>query len=376
MIAKIYNNTQLIKIVRVLGIIIVISAMKNVQQAYVSKHMLFKKFFFSTIGGTFLAAFVGIYMAYAGYGVWALVVQQITNIVIGTLVLWITVDWKPVRKFSYQRLKILFSYGWKLLISSLINTLYDNIRQLVIGKVYSSSDLAYYNKGQQFPNLAVNNINASIDSVLLPIMSSVQEDKENVKIMTRKAIKTSSYFMWPIMMGLCVVAEPLIRILLTDKWLSAVPFLRIFCVIYAFQPIQTSNLNAIKAVGRSDLFLKLEIVKKSIGMLILFVVFDKGVMVIAESLLLYAFIAQVLNSQPNKKLLNYSYIEQLRDIIPFIVMSLIMAGIVHLISFLNISDVVMLLSQVIVGAVVYTIESYIMKIDIFMLAIKIFKKKI
>lgn len=192
-IASFYNNPSLCNLTRVLGITIVISAVKNVQQAYVSRHLIFKKFFFSTLIGTIVAAISGIWMAYHGFGTWALVAQQLVNTTIDTFVLWITVKWRPTMEFSFERLEGLFSYGWKLLVSALIDTVYNNVRQLIIGKYYSSSELAYYNRGKQIPNVAISNINTSIDSVLLPVMASEQDDPERIRSMTRRSIKISIF---------------------------------------------------------------------------------------------------------------------------------------------------------------------------------------
>ena len=268
-IAKFYNDYSLTPIIRVISLTIIVSGVKGIQQSYVSKNMLFKRFFYSTLGGTIFSAFLGISLAYAGLGVWAIVVQQLSNTAIDTLILWITVKWRPKKMFSWNRLKSLLSFGWKMLASCLLDTIYNNVRSLIIGKMYSSSDLAYYNQGNQFPNVIVNNINTSIDSVLFPTLAKEQEDKERVKNMTRRAIKTSTYVMAPIMMGLAFCAKPVVQIVLTEKWLPCVPFLQIFCIAYMFQPIHTSNLNAIKAMGRSDLFLKLEIAKKIVGVTVL-----------------------------------------------------------------------------------------------------------
>ena len=284
-IAAFYKTPELTPVVRVLSLILIISGVKNVQQAYVSKNMLFKKFFFSTLGGTIGAAIVGITMAYLGFGVWALVAQMLFNTAVDTTILWITVKWRPKKMFSLQRLKGLFSYGWKLLVSSLIDTVYNDLRQLIIGKIYSKSDLAQYNQGKKFPALIVTNINTSIDSVLLPTMSKAQDSANTVKNMTRRAIKTSTYLMMPFMVGLAVCAEPLVRLIITEKWLPCVPFLRIFCFTYAFYPIHTANLNAIKAMGRSDLFLKLEIVKKIVGLAAILSTMWISVMAMAYSLL-------------------------------------------------------------------------------------------
>lgn len=231
-IAAFYDDATLTPLVRVISLTIVISGVKGIQQSYVSRNMLFKRFFFATLGGTIFSAFLGIGFAYAGFGVWAIVVQQLSNTTIDTLILWLTVKWRPKKMFSWQRLKGLLTFGWKLLASSLLNTVYNNLRSLIIGKLYSSADLAYYNQADKFPNVIVSNINSSIDSVLLPTMASAQDDHVRVKAMTRRAIKTSTYIMAPLMMGLAFCAEPVVRLVLTDKWLPCVPFLRIFCITY------------------------------------------------------------------------------------------------------------------------------------------------
>ena len=353
LIAAFYNSDELVPVVRVLGLTLVISGVKNVQQAYVSRTMQFKRFFFATLGGTIGAAIIGIAMAYYGFGVWALVTQQIFNATVDTIILWVTVKWRPKRMFSWKRLKDLFSFGWKLLASALLETFYNNIRQLIIGKLYTSADLAQYNRGKQFPDLIVSNINTSIDSVLLPVMSKSQDDPKQIKSMTRRSIKTSTYIMAPLMMGLAFCAESIVGLILTDKWLPCVPFLRIFCITYMFYPIHTANLNAIKAMGRSDLFLKLEIAKKVVGIALLLSTMWFGVMAMAYSLLIGSVLSQIINSWPNRKLLNYGYLEQLKDILPGIVLAVFMGCCVNLVSLFNLSNVVTLLIQIPLGAAIY-----------------------
>lgn len=364
-IASFYKDESLTAIVRVVSITLIISGVKGIQQAYVSRHMLFKRFFFSTIGGTIASAFIGIMMAYAGYGVWALVIQQLSNMTVDTLILWITVKWRPKKMFSWKRLKELFSFGWKLLCSSLIDTVYTNIRSLIIGKMYSAADLAYYNQGEKFPKLIVGNINSSIDSVLLPTMSNAQDDKERVKNMTRRAIKTSTYIMAPLMMGLAFCAEPIVKLVLTDKWLECVPYMRIFCITYMFYPIHTSNLNAINALGRSDLFLKLEIEKKIVGIVLLLSTMWFGVKAMAYSLLVSCMLSQMINSGPNKKLLGYGYLEQLKDILPGILLALGMGVCVYFIEYIQMPTILTLIVQVAVGGTIYVSLSKIFKLDSF-----------
>ncbi len=364
-IALFYNDITLTSVIRVLSLTIVISGVKGIQQAYVSRNMLFKRFFYSTIGGTIFSAFLGIGMAYAGLGVWALVAQQLSNTAIDTIILWITVKWRPRKAFSWKRLRTLLTFGWKLLISALLDTSYNNLRNLIIGKLYSSADLAFYNQGDKFPKVIVTNINTSIDSVLLPTMSSAQDDKERVKQMTRRAIKTSTYVMAPLMMGLAFCAEPIVRIVLTDKWLPCIPFLRIFCITYMFWPVHTANLNAINAMGRSDWFLKLEIIKKIMGMTILLSTMWFGVMAMAYSLLLSSVLSQIINSWPNRILLGYGYLEQVRDFAPGILLAVGMGICVYCIGFLPLPIVVTLVIQIIVGAAIYIIVSALMKLEEF-----------
>lgn len=365
LIAHFYNDMELVPIIRVLSLTLVVSGVKNVQQAYVSRNLLFKKFFYVTLGGSITAAIVGITMAYAGYGVWALVAQQLVNVTMSTIILWFTVKWRPQLAFSFSRLKSLFSFGWKLLVSALIDTVYNDIRQLIIGKLYSESDLAFYNRGRQFPNLVVTNINTSIDSVLLPTMSKEQDDPARIKSMTRRAIRTSTYIMAPMMIGLAVCAEPLIRLLLTEKWLGCVVFLRIFCVSYLFYPIHTSNLNAIKAMGRSDLFLKMEIMKKLLGMIFVVSTMFISVEAMAYSLLINTLFSTMINSFPNKKLLQYSWFEQMKDILPNIGLALLMGVPVLLMQYLPLPTIVVLILQVIAGAVIYIGLSALLKLEIF-----------
>jgi len=364
-IASFYDDPSLTPVVRVLGLTIVISGVKNVQQAYVSRHMLFHRFFYATLGGTIGAAFLGIYLAYNGFGVWALVAQQVFNVAMDTLILWITVKWRPIAAFSLERLKQLYSYGWKLLVSMLLETVYNEIRQLIIGKMYTKSDLAYYNRAKQFPQFITSNINTSINSVLFPALSSAQDDRERVKAMTRRAIKISTYIMAPMMMGLAACASPIVQIILTDKWLPCVPYLIIFCITFMFYPIHTANLNAIKAMGRSDLFLKLEIIKKIIGMVILLLTMRFGVLVMAYSLLVTSFINQIINSLPNKDILGYSYSDQIRDILPGLLLSVGMGLIVHCVVFLHLNKYLTLLIQIFLGAGIYVSGSMAFHIDSF-----------
>lgn len=363
-IADFYKNATLTPVIRVISLTLVISGVKNIQQAYVSRNLLFKRFFYATLGGTIFSAFLGIAMAYNGLGVWALVAQQLSNATIDTIILWLTVKWRPKKAFSWARLRALLGFAWKMLASSLLDTVYNNLRSLIIGRAYSSADLAYYNQGQKFPLVIVTNINTSIDSVLLPVMANEQDDRERVKAMTRKAIQTSSFIMWPAMVGLAVCARPLVSLILTDKWLPCVPFLQIFCVTYAFYPVHTANLNAIKALGRSDMFLKLEIAKKLVGLLSIFITMPFGVLAMAIGLLVTTPVSAFINAFPNRVLLHYSFKDQIKDLAPYIVLSGFMGLCIYPIQYLPISAAVILLFQIVAGTAVYMVGAKVLRFNV------------
>ncbi|MCQ2418836.1 MAG: lipopolysaccharide biosynthesis protein [Clostridia bacterium] len=366
LVAKFYGNSDLTALVRVCGLTLIVSGVKSVQHAYISRHMLFKRFFFASLGGTLIAAAVGISMAYMGYGAWAIVMQNLVDATLDTIILWFTVKWRPKKMFSFLRLKGLFSYGWKMLVSGLIDTVYNKLRTLIIGKQYSEDDLAFYHKGDSFPSLFVTNINTAIDSVLLPTMSKAQDDKAVVRQMTRRSIKTSTYILMPIMMGLAVCAEPVIRILFTAKWLPCVFFLRVFCFSYAFYPIHTANLNAIKAVGRSDIFLKLEIIKKTVNIAAILATMFISVKAMALSVIFTSISGQIINSWPNKKLLGYSYLNQVKDMLPSILLSCFMGAVVYSVTLLPVSnDWLILAIQVPLGIMIYVLGSILFKMEIY-----------
>lgn len=374
-IADFYDNTDLTAVIRVLSLTLIISGVKNVQQAYVSKNMLFKRFFFATLGGMIVSAIIGITMAYRGFGVWALVAQYLSSAAMDTIILWFTVKWRPNYCFAPKRLKSLFSFGSRMLVSSLIDTVYLDIRQLIIGKMYTPSDLAYYNKGEQFPKLIISNINSSISSVLFPTIAQAQGDTSVVKSMTRRAIKMSTYIMAPLMIGLAATGDIVIELLLTEKWLPCVPYLVIFCITNMFYPINSANLNALKAMGRSDWFLRLEVIKKAVGMSVLLVTMWHGPLVMCASGIITSVISQIINAWPNKKLLNYSILEQWQDIAPSILLASAMGVSVWFLGgMLDLSPILKLIAQVMFGGVFYVAGSLVFKLEPFQYALNVLKR--
>ena len=377
-IAYVYDDKSLVDIIRVAGILILISGVKGVQQAYVARNALFKSFFFSTLGGTIISAIVGLIMAYSGYGVWALVMQILSNAIFDTMILWFTVKWRPKKLFSWIRLKSLVSFGWKLLLSSLLGSGYTSISNLLIGKVFSTTKLAYYTQGDKYPNIIVGNICISVDSVILPVMSKEQDDTKKVKQITKRTLKMNTYILVPLMMGLAFCAEPIVRLLFTEKWLPCVPYLRIYCIIYMLWPMHNVNIDAINALGRSDLVLRLELIRNLCSVCVLLITSRMGLIYVAYGVLITSIFTQILISLYNKKLIGYGYLEQLRDIVPSILLGTIMGAIVYFFKFLELSDAVIVLLQIVIGGVIYIGGSCVLKmkeIYCFKEIIKTYKSK-
>lgn len=364
-ISHFYGIPELTAIVRVLGLTIIISSMRNIQQAYVSKTLQFKRFFWATIGSTIGSAVLGIWLAYRGYGVWALVAQNISGQLVGTIILWCTVKWRPKPVFSAQRLKGLFSFGWKLLVGRLIETFYLNIKPLIIGKIYTTSDLAYFNKGNQMPNLLVTNIDSSIESVFFPVMSAEQDDKQRVKSILRRLIQVNTYILCPMMVGLMACAQPLITLLLTEKWISSVPYTQMFCFIYMFTVFNTANMNTYRSLGRSDIYLKVEVARKIVGFVTLLLVIRISVyaMVVAEAVTV--LISLFINTYPNKKLLNYGFLQQLKDMLPALLLSVAMGVPVYLLTYTSLPLFLLLVLQVVLGVGIYVGLSVLFKPEAF-----------
>lgn len=360
-IARLYKNDLLVSIIRVMGLTFFINAINSVFSAYTSRHLQFKKVFFSTIVGTVISAIVGITMALNGYGAWALVVQQMLNNLINTLMLFFTVKFKLSLEFSFERFKSLFQYGWKLFVASIISVLYDEINPLIVGIKFSSTDLSFYSKGKSFPKIIDSTISSTLTAVLFPVMSKAQDKKQMILNMTRRYIKVSSYIVFPIMIGFFAVSESFVKLVLTEKWIFATPYIQVFAISYMFNIIQIGNLEAIKAIGRSDISLILEVIKKVLYfvVIILFVFFTDTPEKLAVSSIVCTCIALCINTFPNRKLIGYKYRYQMSDVLPNLIIAIIMGGVVLALNQLNISVVSLFCLQIIVGIVVYILLSII-----------------
>lgn len=354
-IADFYEKPALVTIIRILTLTLFVGVFNSIQYAFVARNMMFKKFFFRSIGSMIPSSIIGITMAFTGFGVWALVAQQLSNSILAVAIMWVVVPWRPKLLFSLERLSKLFSFGWKLLLSSILDTVYSQLQSFIIGKMFSPASLAFYDRGSHFPYIIINNVNNSIQAVMLPSLSAYQDDRPQIKKMMRRAIVTSSFLIIPMMAGLGAMAEPVVQILLGDKWLPCVPFVQIFCFIYAFYPIHTSNLSAINAMGRSDIFLKLEIIKKAYGLTILIasILYFRSPIGIAYGAALCTVIASFVNAFPNNKLLNYGYLEQIKDILPSALLACVMAIAIIALGCLHLNIFLTIVLQIVLGSVIY-----------------------
>ena len=366
-IAAFYNMPPLKTVLRVLALVLIPGAFNSIQNAKVAREMRFGELMLCTIGAVFISGAIGITMAWMGLGVWALVGQQLSSRIAICILLLTIVKWRPRPVLEFDRVKKLFSFGWKLMVSALIDTIFRELQSLVIGKKYDAGMLGYYNRGKQFPDIIINNINGAIQSVMLPALSKHVGDNEKIKSMMRRSIVTSSFLIFPICMGLAVVARPMVHLVLTDKWLPCVPYLQAYCFVYAFWPIHTANLQALNAQGRSGVFLILEIIKKAygLGILVITVVFFRSPLAIVLGQCCTTLLSCFVNAAPNKRLLNYGYSEQMKDILPSFGIAVAMGAVVYSINFLHIGAAMTLLLQLMTGVIVYVLLAKLFKLECF-----------
>ena len=373
-IASFYNEPQLTSVTRVLGLTLLLSAYNSVQQAWVSRHMKFKLFFFSTLSGNVVSGIVGVIMALMGYGVWALVAQSLSSQIINTIVLANLIEWHPKFAFSKTRAIPLIQYGWKILGSDLISTIFFQLRQLLIGRFYSASDLAYYNRGVHIPEMVSTNIDKSLVQVLFPAMSNYSDSTEKIKELTRKSMRLTSYAMFFLLTVMIVLAEPLVRIIYTEKWLACVPYFQLMGLTKMIQTVSHANIQSFKAAGRSDLVLKLEFIKKPIGFLLIILSFPISIFALALTLPLYGLFSAFVNAYSNRNVLGYTIREQLADLKPAIVLSIGIYILSYSYMLMDIPDIAKILLGLIISILFYLGLSHLLKLESYMYCMNKIKK--
>lgn len=363
LIARFYHNDDLIPVIKVLSLRLPISAFNSIQMAYVSRHMAFKKIFSSTTIATVASGVLGIALAYMNFGVWALVWQGLTSVLFQTLVLFLEIPWRPYFEFSISEAKVLMNYGWKVLAANFLGTFFLQFRSLIIGRFYNAADLAYYNRGSRFPELISNNVDGTISSVLFPALSQYSDNLDKLKEMTRRSMRMSSFVIFPLMFGMAVAAKPITILLLTKKWLPSVPFMQCLCIAFCFSTISNANMQALKASGRSDVLLELEILKKPFYLAFILSSIRISVLAVAISMVLNNFIEMLIDVLPNKWVIKYPYKEQFKDIFPTFLLAIIMVLFIYPIGFLHLNSILEIILDVIVGAIVYLSGAYLLKLQ-------------
>lgn len=374
-IADFYDIPLLTPVLRVFGLKLPISAINSIQNAYVSRRMDFKKFFYATLIGTLISGMIGIAMAYMGFGVWALVSQYLANAAIDTLVLFAVVQWRPHFYFNFEKAKPLVSYGWKILATDLIGTIFNQLNSFIIGKKYTSADLAYYTQGQKIPNLINNNIGGTLSAVLFPAMSLTDNIEEIIQI-RRKSLKMLEYVLFPLMFGMIAVADKMIVVLLTEKWIFAVPYVRITCLTAIIGVLGTTLIQEVKAIGRSDVTLRMELMKKPIFLVIAVIAMQFDIMAIAWTLVIDEIIAFAFNVYPVKKYIGFDFKMHLQDAVPPFLMSAVMVAVVYLIGRFVPGDFLCLTVQVVVGGIIYLGLSLVTRNESFLYLMNMFFGKI
>ncbi len=364
LIAAFFDQPQLVLLTRVLGLTMIISSFAIIQRTILTKKLDLKTQTKISVSSMIPSGIIGILFAYYGYGVWAIVFQSLSRRFLTSLFFWLFNKWRPKLEFSMQSLKSLFAFGSNMLFASLINTVFARLYLIVIGKVFSAASLGYYTRADQFRMIPVGAISSIIERVSFPIFSTLQDDTRLLLKGYRKTVKMAAFINFPAMLGLIVISEPFIRLVLTEKWMPAVPYLRIMCISGLTIPLQSLALSVIMAKGHSGLFLKLDIIKKILLVLTVFITYRWGVMAIVSGSAVLSFVFYYINFYYTGKKLNFSLAKQLLDLLPYFVVGLIMAALMYISGyFFPNSDILKLLVQFFTGIIVYTLLSKLFKLE-------------
>lgn len=378
LISDFYVNNNLTLITRVLGIRLVFSAVNSIQQAYIQKKLLFMK---SCIIGTFgaiVSGIIGIVLALTGAGVWALIAQNMMSVIIYTAMLYFFIEWKPRLQCSMSSIKEMWGYGSRVFLATTVDTLKDNIRTLVVGKVFSSADLAYYNQGKRFPQLLVNDIVNSVGKVLLPVFSEQQDDLNKNTDFMRLSIRVSSFILLPLIFGMVGIADNFILLFLTEKWMPCVPYLRILSLVYVTRSVNTILKNALLAIGKSEVNLFHEVVTSvlTVALIILAAFYFRSIPLIAWSYVLISLLGTCIFSYFTVKNFPYKVREILRDYLPSLTLSGMMCIVVFFVGKIPLATIFVLLLQILVGIVIYIVGAWLFRMDELVYILKYMKKKI
>ena len=357
LIADFYNTPILSDLLKVTALATLFNPLCAVQQAILTRKIDFKTQAIVSLSGAIVSGSVGLVMAYSGYGIWSLVFQQVGGYIIRTILLWILGRWKPKRKWSWESFHYLWGFGSKMLGSALLETTYNNIYPLVIGKCFSAIDLGNYTRAQQFSSLPSSNVTGVLQRVTFPVLSTIQNEDERLAKNYCKILKMSAFLIFPMMLMLSAIADPLIRVLLTDKWEGCIILLQIICFDMMWYPIHAINLNLLTVKGRSDLFFRLEVLKKIVGILIMCVAVPHGIIWMVSGGIVSSMFSLVINTYYTGKLINVGYLKQMEDLLPIFGVSFVMWLIIHASLLITSNNYIQLVIGICFGVVFYLIAA-------------------
>lgn len=376
LISNFYDEQRLTMLVRVVGFVIIINSFKIVQVAQLTRDLNFKIQFKVALLSSITSAIIAIYLASLGFGAWSLAAQMLVAALAGTILYWIVNDWRPIKSFSKESLSEMLGFGSKLFLSGLIDTTFQNIYVIVIGKLFIATYVGYYFFAQQIQRVIVHHVTNSVQKVTYPALSIVQDDNKALKSFNSKIIQIVTYIISPSVIALIVLADPLFNVLLKDNWLPAVPYLQLMCIAGLFYPLHAINLNILKVKGRSDLFLYLEVIKKIMVVVVLSISAQFGIFGILVGMIATSVLSYIPNSYYSVKLIDYTLFEQLRDFIPTVLLSVIMGVTMYLAGMmLPFGNITYIIVTGFVGIIVYISLNYLMKTPSQLLVSEIIKDK-
>lgn len=325
-IARFYSQPLLVPLTRVIGLSVLINSFVVVQRALFTVQIDFKTQAKASMSAALVSGAVGIYMAYTGFGVWSIAAQQIVNLLVNVSLLWVMSSWRPSWAYSWKSFREFFSFGSRLAASSILDCIYNNLYLIVIGKVFNASDLGYYTRANQFASFPSSNLTGILQRVTFPVLCKIQNDDQHLRDIYIKFLRIAAFVIFPLMISLAAIAKPLVLVLLNQKWEFAAVLLQILCLSMMWFPIHAINLNLLQVKGRSDLFLRLEVIKKGVGVAILCATIPFGLIVMCWGLVLYSLLALIINTHFTGKLINVGFFRQMGDIFPILLYSLVMGA--------------------------------------------------
>lgn len=376
LIADFYEIPILKDVTRVLAISVILNGLIGVQMAKLNIEFKFKLISIVSIIGQIVTGIVGIVLAYNGFGVWALVYQSLTATAVSAIIIWICAKWRPKLIFSMASFKRLFSFGGNMLGVGLINVIYNNLYTIVIGKAFNPTLVGMYNRANSYAHLPSTFVMDMAIRVNFPILASIQDDDERLLRAYKKLLRVPFYILYPILVGIIVMAKPMIVFMIGEKWLPCVPMLQLLCVGTMFAPLNAVNMNLLYVKGRADLSLKLEFIKKPLGLLFLFALIPAGIYWLVAGRAIYSIVVYAINCYYTKKILNYGVIEQFKILLPVIAYVIIMGAACYCSILFIDSNIGQLIVGTIVSIIVYIGISVLRKDESFHDILEILKKKL